>query len=146
MRVLFLLARIVLAGIFLYAGLIKATASAHFAVTLIPFTIIPDSWINPIALGLPIVEILAGVLLLIPRTKLYGAGLILLLCAGFIGILGWALATGNIVACGCFGQDETPSARLMAVSMGRDVLMALVAAAIVWDSLRKPRKAQTHKI
>ncbi|CAN5629393.1 hypothetical protein BH09VER1_BH09VER1_14620 [soil metagenome] len=135
MRYVFLAARIVLAGIFLYAGIIKASASAHFAVTLMPFTILPQDWIGLIAFVLPLVEILAAILLLIPRTSHYGAALVLLLSVAFISLLGWALHNEIIVACGCFGQDETPSAEKMQLAMGRDVLIALVALAIFIESL-----------
>ncbi len=42
-----------------------------------------------------------------------------LLCLLFIAVLGWALANGIIVSCACFGQDETPSAAKMAMSLIR---------------------------
>ncbi len=135
MRYVFLAARIVLAGVFLYAGIIKASASAHFAVTLMPFTILPQDWIGLIAFALPLVEILAAILLLIPRTSPYGAALALLLSVAFISLLGWALHNEIIVACGCFGQDETPSAEKMQMATGRDVVLSVVALAIFLQGL-----------
>ncbi len=124
-----LVCRIILGGTFLYAGAIKATSSGEFAMALIPFTFVPETWIGPISKALPLVEILGGVLVLLPWTKRYGAALLLLLCLAFIAALGWALANDIIVACSCFGQDEEPSAFKMKVALGRDLL--LVAASVV---------------
>lgn len=140
MRYVFLATRIVLAGVFLYAGIIKASASAHFAVTLMPFTILPQDWIGLIAFTLPLVEILAAILLLIPRTSPYGAALVLLLSVAFISLLGWALHNEIIVACGCFGQDETPSAEKMQMAMERDVVLGAVAMAVFLQSLPQVNK------
>jgi len=135
MRYVFLAARIVLAGVFLYAGIIKASASAHFAVTLMPFAILPQDWISLIAFTLPIVEILAALLLLWSPTAPYGAAIVLLLSLAFITLLGWALHNEIIVACGCFGQDETPSAEKMQLAMARDGLIALVALALLFEKM-----------
>ncbi len=139
-RYALLVARLFLAAVFLYAGIVKASASAHFAVTLIPFTILPQEWIGHIAHLLPLAEILAGLLLLWSRTAPYGAALILLLCAGFITLLTWALSNDIIVACACFGQDETPSAEKMQMAIGRDVFLALVAAAILLEKILSLRR------
>jgi putative oxidoreductase len=129
---LILLLRILVAAVFLYAGVIKASASTQFALTLIPFTIIPIVWLPTIAWLLPILEILAGLLLLIGPTQRVGAGLVVLLCVGFFVVIGWALGNGIIVSCSCFGRDESPSAIKMALSLGRDVLLATAAGMILF--------------
>jgi len=49
--------RVILAGIFLYSGLIKASASAQFAIALAPFTLVPETWIRPLSILLPLSEI-----------------------------------------------------------------------------------------
>ena len=125
--------RFVLAGIFLYAGLVKSLSSAQFAIALIPFTVVPSEWIGTIALLLPLAEIGAAVLLLLPSTQRIGALAILALCLLFIAALGWALANGIIVSCACFGKDETPSAMKMAAALGRDVLLAAAALAVFFQ-------------
>lgn len=139
MRWVFLGLRVFLGGLFIYAGLAKSSGSAQFALTLVPFTFIPASWLGWLSILLPITEIVSGLLILIPPTKRLGALLILGLCLIFITALGWALANGIIISCACFGQDETPSATKMAVAMGRDVLLAVAAvAAFAEPWLRRP--------
>jgi uncharacterized membrane protein YphA (DoxX/SURF4 family) len=127
LRWIIVLIRIGLGGIFLYAGAVKATASESFALALVPFSILPATWIGTFAVVLAWTEIAAGVLILLPKVHRLGAALILLLALTFIGVLTWALANDIIVSCGCFGQDETPSAAAMQMAILRDV--GIVAAA-----------------
>ncbi|HEY5780050.1 MAG TPA: MauE/DoxX family redox-associated membrane protein [Terrimicrobiaceae bacterium] len=126
------LIRLGLAGVFLYSGLVKASASAQFAIALTPFTLIPQTWLGPLSILLPLLEIACGALILAPRTKRIGAGLIFGLCLVFVTVLGWALANGIIVSCSCFGQDEQPSAAKMTLAIVRDVLLAGLALAVLF--------------
>jgi putative oxidoreductase len=119
--------RLILGGVFLYSGLVKASSSAQFAIALVPFTFLPTTWLRPVAVLLPLCEMVAGVLVLTPRTSRVGAGLIFVMCAAFATVLGWALANGIIVSCSCFGGDETPSATKMVIAMGRDLFLASLA-------------------
>jgi len=137
MRWVLLACRVILGAVFLYAGFWKATSSLQFLLALAPFTFVPAAWLGTIALVLPLVEILGGVLILIPLTARVGAGVLLALLLVFIVALGWALANGIIVACSCFGVDETPSAWKMALALGRDGLLAAMAVVVV---LAKPKR------
>ena len=51
------LIRILLGGIFLYAGTVKASASEEFALALAPFTILPESWTGTFAVLLAWTEL-----------------------------------------------------------------------------------------
>jgi len=134
--------RFLLAGVFLYAGLVKSLSSAEFALALIPFTVIPSAWLGTIARILPLAEIAAAVLLLLPGTRRIGALAIGGLCLLFIAALGWALANGIIVSCSCFGRDEAPSAMKMALALGRDVILALAALAVFLQPAGNRRPGQ----
>jgi putative oxidoreductase len=130
--------RVILAAVFLYAGLIKALSSAEFAMALLPFTFVPETWTGPIAQGLPLIEVAAGLLVLLPWTRRYGAALILLLCVAFITALAWAMANDIIVACSCFGEDDEPSRGKMGVAIARDLgLAALALAVLVFPAKRQ---------
>ena len=123
--------RLILGITFLYAGIIKASASQAFAIALLPFTFIDSMWTGPLAIGLAWMEILAGVLVLAPRIYEAGAAMIAGLCLVFIAVLSWALWNGYIVSCGCFGEDMAPSAAKMLLTIGRDILLFAAAVAIV---------------
>lgn len=120
--------RLLLAGVFLYAGLIKASASEQFALALVPFTFVPTGWIEWLAVAIAYTEIAAGLLILLPRIYPLGAAVIAALAVVFIGVLIWALANGIVVDCGCFGRDTEPSAEKMWSAVVRD--LGLLAAAI----------------
>jgi uncharacterized membrane protein YphA (DoxX/SURF4 family) len=121
----------VLAAVFFYAGAVKAGASQEFAMALLPFTFVPSNWTIPLALALAWTEILAAILLLIPRLFPLGAGLICSLCVLFIGVLSWALWNGIIVSCNCFGADDSPSTWKMFLAIGRDILLFAASAGIL---------------
>ncbi len=122
------LIRVALGVTFLFSGAIKASASEEFALALVPFSILPESWTGAFAMALAITEIAAGLLILLPRVHRIGSAMILLLALLFIGVLTWALSNGLIVNCGCFGGDETPSASAMRLAILRDIGIAGAAA------------------
>lgn len=124
--------RLILAGIFLYSGLIKASSSGQFAIALAPFTFVPETWLRPLSIFLPLCEIAGGALILAPRTMRIGAGVIFGLCIVFATVLGWALANGIIVSCSCFGEDDEPSAVKMAIALVRDLILASMALAMLF--------------
>lgn len=114
--------RLLLAALFLTAGLIKAGASEGFAITIAQFSILPPAAITAFALALPWVEILTALLLVIPKTARVGAALAALLLTTFITALLWALSQGLIVDCGCFGESA-PSLNKMLLTLTRNVIL-----------------------
>ncbi len=136
-----LVLRLILASIFLYSGLIKASSGAQFAIALAPFTFLPQTWIGPLAILLPVGEIAGGLLILTSATKRIGAGVIFGLCILFATVLGWALVNGIIVSCSCFGQDDQPSATKMALALGRDLFLAGLALVIILETTSTRRSS-----
>lgn len=136
------LLRLGLAGIFLYAGGVKASASQEFALALAPFTLWPGAWLSPLAITLAWTELGVGALLLLPRSFRGGALLAAALSLGFIALLTWALAEGIVVNCGCFGGDETPSATKMLLAIGRDLLIFAAAIAVLAAAPASRRKGR----
>jgi len=126
--------RLILAGIFLYSGLIKASSSAQFAIALTPFTLIPETWFRSLSVLLPLSEIAGGALILVPHTKRIGACLVLGLCVVFVTALSWALANGIIVSCSCFGQEEQPSLAKMTLALMRDIFLAALALVVLLEA------------
>jgi len=135
MRIAVIVLRVLLALVFLAAGILKAGASESFALALIPFTFLPEAALPFIAIALPLAEILAGLLLLLPRVFPLGAWLVAILNVLFITVLTWALVNGIIVACNCFGAPDTPpSAALMVQAILRDIALLVVAIFIIWKA------------
>lgn len=128
--------RLILAGVLLYAGFVKAGDAEGFALALAPFTFVPEIWLPVIAFALPWLEIALGIGLLLPRTSRVAGLLAAALFSLFLVVIAWALSEGIIVSCGCFGEeDEPPSARSMQLVILRN---AVLVAAALWVAFRPP--------
>jgi uncharacterized membrane protein YphA (DoxX/SURF4 family) len=103
----FVIARILMGAIFLYASYDKILNPQAFAEAVYNYQILPDFAINAFALALPWIELIAG-LCLITGIWLPGAALIgaLLMCV-FTAALVFNQIRGLDVYCGCFSTQAT---------------------------------------
>ena len=103
-RWLLLLLRIIVGGVFIWAGALKIADPLGFAQSIENYQVVPHSLAFLIAVVLPWVEVLSGVFLIIGLFRRSSALLISLLLVGFIGLVALALARGIDTSCGCFGS------------------------------------------
>ena len=103
-RWLLLLLRVIVGGVFIWAGALKIADSLGFAQSIENYQVVPHNLAFLIAVVLPWVEVLSGAFLIIGVFKRSSALLISLLLAGFIGLVALALARGIDTSCGCFGS------------------------------------------
>jgi uncharacterized membrane protein YphA (DoxX/SURF4 family) len=94
--------RLSLSGIFIYAGFVKLMNPNAFAHALAQFELIPDGLLPIVALGLPGVELLAGLGLAFDLRFCMTA--ILVMLSGFLLILGYAILKNLDIDCGCFTE------------------------------------------
>ncbi len=102
--------------IFLYAGISKLADPEAFAVIIEAYGLIPESWLMPVAVGLPALEVIAalGLMADIRGSLDIIAGLTVLFMAilGYaihMGLDGYAIHMGLDVDCGCFGPEDPES-------------------------------------
>jgi len=103
-------ARLVMAGIFIYASLDKIAHPPAFAKDVYNYQILPDALINLTALVLPWLELFLGLCLLagiwLPGAVLVMNGLLIV----FLAALVFNMARGLDVNCGCFSTgSDAPS-------------------------------------
>ncbi|RKO65583.1 MauE/DoxX family redox-associated membrane protein [Desulfofundulus salinus] len=98
--------RLIMGGLFLYAGLGKIFAPLDFAASVYNYKLLPDELIGPVAVAIPWIETLAGVCLLLGLNTKGGALVISGLLTMFITILIVSAARGLDVECGCFSGVE----------------------------------------
>lgn len=106
-----LVSRLIVGGIFIYAGYLKAVSpAAEFAYAIESYKIVPPWLALWTALALPWLEIYLGLMLaagLFTRFCAAGAGLLLL---GFEALLAQAwLRHLPVLSCGCFGANSSNS-------------------------------------
>ncbi len=134
-RILILL-RVVVGGIFVYAGAVKLSDPLEFADAIATFRLLPPQLVNMVALSLPPFEIIVGLLLATgckPRIAALG---ILVLTFVFAVALAQALIRRLPVDCGCFGSGE-PSEWKVWSALGRDMLLMAAAAWLYWCAIRR---------
>ena len=117
------LCRWILAAIFLYAGSAKLLEPGTFAVLIEAFGLLPEHLIMPLAIGLSVLEIIAGLGLLFDIRGFLSV--ITVLLALFIAVLAYGLWMGLDVDCGCFGPEdpEAEAFHALGLSFYRDLLM-----------------------
>ena len=124
--------RTMLAGVFVWSGIAKVVNPRAFARVLSGWDLVPDPLLAPVAIGLPVLELLAGLGL---AFNLRGslntiAGLLLL----FLAVLGYGISNNMNVDCGCFSPEELHSQNSLKMAFLRDV--GLAGAAVYLFSWR----------
>lgn len=97
---------ILLAGLFLYASVGKLLEPAKFAQVVRNYQLLPIAWVPPVAVSIPALELLCGVLLVVRQLRSAASLWLLLLSLVFLLGLGQAWWRGLDLNCGCFGSDE----------------------------------------
>jgi uncharacterized membrane protein YphA (DoxX/SURF4 family) len=128
MSVVMLLARLVLALIFVVAGLAKLADLAGSRQALRDFGV-PARLADPFGLLLPLAELAVAVALLLPATAWWGALGALLLLLLFVGGIGYNLARGRTPDCHCFGQLHSAPAGWP--TLIRNLVLAALAGIVV---------------
>lgn len=140
MKVLHLLLRLLFGGLFIYAGWMKARDPGLFLLDVRSFNMLPDPYAAWLAMGLPWLEILAG-LAVITGVALAGGLLVLNGClVVFLGAIAWAGFHGIDIQCGCFGGDAGSSSHVTLVV--RDLLLLALGVYLqiqLWPAARARR-------
>ncbi len=129
---------LVLAAVFIYAGIDKLRDPLQFADSIAAFAILPAVFINLLALGLPPFEIACGLLLLGPRTRRVGALAVAVISVMFFTALASALLRGLTLDCGCFGIGA-PSRPRMWLELGLDAVLFSGALFLYLPSIARVR-------
>ncbi len=103
-RPLLLLFRVVLGGLFIYAGVVKIVDPLGFAQDIRNYRLVGQSLSFIVAVVLPWLEVLAGVFLIAGIWKRGAALVITGLLVFFIVLTLVTMARGLDVDCGCFGS------------------------------------------
>ena len=125
-----LAARLFLGCIFIGASLEKIVHPEAFARAVYNYRLLPDAAVNVVALWLAWLELVGGALLVL-GVWLRGSIFVLAgLLVAFLGALGFNLARGLDVACGCFSSRSKDPVTVF--TLLRDSLFLLVALYLFW--------------
>jgi uncharacterized membrane protein YphA (DoxX/SURF4 family) len=126
--VIYHLSRLVLALVFIYAGFIKADDPVAFAGQVANYQILPYAWNYLVAATLPYLELLCGLLLLLNQRVRPAVLVLFVLNIIFMLLLGYTIARGLDIDCGCFNPNATTKTTpLMALWRDAGLLVPMVA-------------------
>jgi len=124
--------RLALGALFIYSAWPKVADPPGFAQMISNYKLLPDAWVNPAAVVLPWLEMVAGICLVAGLMRRGAALWIAILLALFIGALALNIARDVAVDCGCFSvtASQKSHAELIAsmkLDIARDLGMLLMA-------------------
>jgi len=145
-KITVLLLRLIVAGVFLYAGVMKIwdfrhgqSATPDFTVAIQHFEILPNPDLAVLlAVYLPWLEVIAALTLFVKRLALGAATAITGMTVIFLVAILSAWTRGLDISCGCFGKEAVATNYPSLVV--RDVLLLAAALAlVVWEARREQR-------
>jgi putative oxidoreductase len=140
-RAVLLVFRLVLGGLFVYAGLVKVLHPLDFAQDIRNYRLVGQSLSFLAAIVLPWLEILAGAFLIAGVWK-RGAALVLsALLALFIVLTVVTMIRGLDVDCGCFGAVSRKSGWSVIVE---DLVMLCLGLCVLFDRSKKPQTGRAN--
>jgi uncharacterized membrane protein YphA (DoxX/SURF4 family) len=139
--------QIALGVLFVAAALPKIVDPPGFAHMIYNYRLVPGAFVNAMALGMPWLELLVGLGLILgiwTRTSAAVVGALLLV---FVAAIGINLARGNAIDCGCFdvsaaGKSVAERLADMRWDILRDAGMLAMAVQILWATGRRPAASE----
>ena len=128
--------QIALGAVFVAAALPKIKDPPAFAHMIYNYRLVPAGLVNGLALVMPWIELVVGILLIVGAWRREAAVVATLLLLVFLGAIGWNLARGHAIDCGCFdvrSAGKTPGELLsdMKWVLVRDVGLLMLAAQVL---------------
>jgi uncharacterized membrane protein YphA (DoxX/SURF4 family) len=122
-------ARLLLGVVFVVAGAAKLTAPGRrrFAEAVGDYDLLPAALVGPVASTVPVLECVAGAMLLLGLLPSVAAWLLAVMLAGFTVAVAVNLLRGRRIACGCGGAATEP---ITWWTVARNALLTGVAAAL----------------
>jgi uncharacterized membrane protein YphA (DoxX/SURF4 family) len=154
-RAIIWIGRLVLGGIFVYAGYAKlflpnfipwplfalrfslSTNLSNFAVQVESYKLLSQGGVSFVAHTLPFAEIILGLLLLIGWQLRIWASLITLIMLGFLGAVSRAYVLHMDINCGCFATPE-PLTGMTVVRDGGLAVLAVLMTVFAFLEARQP--------
>ena len=115
------LIRVILGSVFLYAGVTKLFDPKAFARVISQYDLVPENLLAPVAIGLSVLEVLAGIgLFFAVRGSL---SIIFGLLVMFVFVLWYGILRNPDIDCGCFSPQELKSQASLWHAFYRDIAM-----------------------
>lgn len=122
--------RFVLGAVFIFAGALKIYDPVTFATDIANYRLLPHAWVNLLAITLPWIEVLAGLLLVVGIWVRPSALLVTAMLVVFLVAVSQALVRGLDIRCGCFGTVGGRQVGLQ--TLLTDLVLLAMAVWLTW--------------
>ena len=130
--------------VFIYAGGAKLMDPKSFARSVSAYDLVPEVLLPVVALGLPAIEVIAGIGIIFNIAGSLTAIFCMLVL--FVFVLWYGILKDLNIDCGCFSQKELEEHDGLRSAFHRDlVLMAGVVYVYVWRYFQSSRKSIFQK-
>jgi uncharacterized membrane protein YphA (DoxX/SURF4 family) len=129
------LARVVVGVVWVVAGLLKLPDPNESVRAVRAYRLLPESVVPVVGHGLPILEIMVGLCLLLGLLTRVAAVVSAVLLMAFVVGIASAWARGLSIDCGCFGGGAGPTRNAQAKypwDLARDVGLLLLSGWVLW--------------
>ncbi|MDQ7786260.1 MAG: MauE/DoxX family redox-associated membrane protein [Thermodesulfovibrionales bacterium] len=113
--------RFIIGAIFIYAGSVKLIDPKTFAHSISSYGLVPEILLAPVAIGLPALEVLAGIGLIFnirgSLTVIFG------MLVMFVVVLWYGILKDMNIDCGCFTPEEIFEQNSLQKALYRDLVM-----------------------
>lgn len=123
--------RLVLGVVFIYAAIDKIDKPEGFAESIYNYRMMPDVTINLMAIVMPWLELVCGVLIITGLFVRGSALLIGFMLLVFIIAISFALVRGLDISCGCFKVGGNGGHAMAVDLLLRDILMFIAAVLVL---------------
>jgi putative oxidoreductase len=138
LRIAVVALRVVLGGIFIYAGYVKLSEPWQlFAANILAYEVVPGWAARFLAHTFPWFEVLLGLLLIAGRWARAATTTVSLLLLFFVGLMVYAKLGGKDINCGCFSSNEPISWRTF-LRDGSMLAVSLFVTGMAFRNRRKP--------
>jgi uncharacterized membrane protein YphA (DoxX/SURF4 family) len=129
-----LAARLVVGGVWLYAGALKLFDPAQSVAAVRAYELLPGALIEPVGQLLPVIEVVVGAMLVLGLLTRGAAVVSALLFVAFIIGIASVWARGMNIDCGCFGGGgyDPNAADQYPWEIARDAVLLLASLFLVW--------------
>ena len=127
----FLILRIVLGAVFIWASISKIANPQGFAEILGNYQVLPPVLVNPVAIILPWVEALCGVSLIAGRLIRGSALIFVALMLIFLTVTAFNMYRGLDVNCGCFSVAANATSGSQVVNLLRNLLLLILGVFVL---------------
>lgn len=127
---IYMMCRIVLGGVFIWACWDKILDPLAFSQAIANYQIVPPALGNLAALILPWIELVCGTCLILNRWTRGSALISALLLVVFMGALGYNIHRGMDINCGCFTLNEKAPGNMW-LDLARDAVFLGTAIVVI---------------